>query len=135
MAFDGRDDIKIEVRGIAGDAKGAVLAEAAGACDLRDLMRIEPAQAPPSELRLAKATWSTSMFNPMPMASVATGTSSSPDWKRLTWALRVRELSEPHDYRRPATLAADKLGDGVDGVGGKGDKRHYAEGGGSTRPA
>ena len=34
----------------------------------------------PSNFRLwAKATWSTSMFNPMPMASVATRKSTSPD--------------------------------------------------------
>ena len=49
-----RDDVRIEVRRIAGDAEGAVLAEAAGAPgDLGDLMRIEPAQAPPVELAQA----------------------------------------------------------------------------------
>ena len=30
------------------------------------------------------------MFSPMPMASVATRKSTSPDWNRPTWALRVR---------------------------------------------
>ncbi len=50
----------------------------------------------PSNLRRpAKATWSTSMLRPMPMASVATRKSTSPDWKSPTWALRVRGESEP----------------------------------------
>ena len=51
MALDRGDDIRVEVRRIAGDAERAVFAEAAGAPgDLGDLMGIEPAQAPPVEL-------------------------------------------------------------------------------------
>ena len=50
----------------------------------------------PSNLRLwAKATWSTSIFSPMPMASVATRKSTSPDWYMATCALRVRGLRPP----------------------------------------
>ena len=55
----------------------------------------------PVELRsAAKATWSMSMFSPMPIASVATRYSTSPDWNMATWALRVR------GERAPRTTAA-----------------------------
>ena len=76
----------------------------------------------PSNLRRpAKATWSTSMLRPMPIASVATRKSTSPDWKSATWALRVRGLQRPHHHRRPAAMAADQFGDRIDRLGGKGD--------------
>jgi hypothetical protein len=49
--------------------------------DLADLLGMQGAVRLPSNLRSpAKATWSTSMFRPMPMASVATRKSTSPDW-------------------------------------------------------
>ena len=48
----------------------------------------------------SKATWRMSRFSPMPMASVATRKSTSPDWYRATWAFRVRGL------RLPITTAA-----------------------------
>ena len=59
----------------------------------------------------------------MPIASVATRKSTSPDWKSSTWALRVRGRKRAHHHRRAAALAADQLGDGVDRVGGEGDDR------------
>ena len=76
----------------------------------------------PSNLRRpAKATWSTSMLRPMPIASVATRKSTSPDWKSSTWALRVRGRERSHHHRRAAAMAADQFGDGVDRVGREGD--------------
>ena len=57
----------------------------------------------------------------MPIASVATRKSTSPDWKSSTCALRVRGLKRPHHHRRAAAMAADQFGDGVDRVGGEGD--------------
>jgi hypothetical protein len=48
--------------------------------DLAQLMGVQPAVPLAVELaQPAKATWSTSMFRPMPMASVATRKSTSPD--------------------------------------------------------
>ena len=55
MALDRRDDIRVEVRRVAGDAERAVVAEAAGAPgDLADLLGIEPAHAPSVELAQAR---------------------------------------------------------------------------------
>ena len=55
----------------------------------------------PSNLdRPAKATWSTSMFRPMPIASVATRKSTSFSWYSATWALRVRGLRAGPSPRR-----------------------------------
>ena len=54
MALDGRDEVRVEVGRVAGDAEGAVAAEAAGAAgDLADLLGIEPARAPAVELAQA----------------------------------------------------------------------------------
>ena len=51
VAFDRRDDIRIELGRVAGDAERAILAKAAGTPgDLSDLLRIEPAQAPAVKL-------------------------------------------------------------------------------------
>ncbi len=56
----------------------------------------------PSNLpRPAKATWSTAMFRPMPMASVATRKSTSLSWYSATWALRVRGDSRPITTAHP----------------------------------
>ena len=55
----------------------------------------------------------------MPMASVATRKSTSPDWKSSTWALRVRGDERAEHDRGAAALAADQLGDGVDLVGAR----------------
>ena len=50
MAFDRRDNVRVEIRRIAGYAEGAVLAKPPGAPgDLGDLLRIEPAQPTPVE--------------------------------------------------------------------------------------
>ena len=50
MAFDRRDDVRIEIRRIARHAERAILAKPAGAPgDLGDLLRIEPAQPTPVE--------------------------------------------------------------------------------------
>ncbi len=56
---------------------------------------------PSNLLRLAKATWSTSMLRPMPTASVATRKSTSRSWYIFTWALRVRGLRRPMTTAQP----------------------------------
>ena len=51
MPLDRRDDIRVEIGRVAGDAEGAVPAKAAGAAgDLANLLRIEAARAPSVEL-------------------------------------------------------------------------------------
>ena len=74
MALDRLHDVGVQVGRVAGDAERAVAAVAAGAAgDLADLRRCSARVRRPSNLRRpAKATWSTSRFSPMPMASVAT---------------------------------------------------------------
>src|SRR6185437_6013097 len=82
--------------------------------------------------RPEKATWSTSMFRPMPMASVATRKSTSPDWYSATCALRVRGESAPSTtaapprcrrtssaspYTSSAEKAGEFLGAGVGEIG------------------
>ena len=57
----------------------------------------------------------------MPIASVATRNSTSPDWNRVDLGVAGARAERSHHHRRPAALAADQLGDGVDRVGGEGD--------------
>ena len=124
VALDRGDDVGVDLRRFAGHAEGAVAAVAPGAAgDLADLLG-DAASACAGRRTCAspaKATWSTSMLRPMPIASVATRKSTSPDWKSSTCALRVRGRQRPHHHRRAAALAADQFGDGVDGLGGEGD--------------
>ena len=55
MAFDRRDNVRVEIRRIAGYAEGAVLAKPPGASgNLGDLLRIEPAQPTPVEWKQSR---------------------------------------------------------------------------------
>ena len=66
----------------------------------------------------------------MPIASVATRKSTSPDWNSSTWALRVRGRERAEHHGRAAALAPDQFGDGVDLVGREGDDGRAAAAGG-----
>ncbi len=59
----------------------------------------------------------------MPIASVATRKSTSPDWNSFDLRVAGARTERAHDHRRAAALAADELGDGVDRVGREGDDR------------
>src|SRR5271154_6649281 len=97
MAFHRGDPLRVHFRALSGDAEGPVPAIAPGPPgDPADLLRMQPARAPPVELSEAgEGDVVEVMFSPIPIASVATRKSTSPDWNSSTWALRVRGDSEP----------------------------------------
>ncbi len=80
--FDGVDQVFIQFVAFTRHAERAIAQVTAGAAgDLADLLAGQVARGVPSNLESPeKATWATSMFRPMPMASVATRKSTSPFW-------------------------------------------------------
>lgn len=103
VLLDAGDLFLLERSRLGGGAEAAighVASRTAG--DLRQLGRHQAPRRPAVELvSWAKATWSTSMLRPMPMASVATRKSTSPAWNIATWAFRTRGLSAPMTTAAP----------------------------------
>ena len=128
MAFNRADDVWVEVRRIAGDAEGAVLAEAAGAPgDLGDLMRVEAAHA--TAVELAQAGEGDMVDVHVQSHADRVGSDQEINFAGLEevhLGVACARTERTHDHSRAAALAADKLSDGVDGVGGKRDDRAAA---------
>ena len=123
MAFDRRDDVRVEIGRIARYAERAILAKSAGAPgDLGDLLRIEPAQAPPVEF--AQSGEGDMVDIHVQSHPDRVGRDQEIDFAGLEQIdLRVAgaRTERAHDHGGPAALAADEFGDGVNRVGGEGD--------------
>ena len=123
MPLDRRDDVRVEIGRVAGDAESAVAAEAPGAPgDLADLLRIEAARAPAVEL--AQASEGDMVDVHVEAHADRVGRDQEIDFAGLEELdLRVAgaRAERPHHHRRPAAMAADQFGDGVDRVGGERD--------------
>ena len=118
VAFDRRDNVRIEVGRVARHPESAILAETAGATgDLSDLLRIEGAQAPPVEF--AQSSKGDMVDIHVQSHPNRVGRDQEIDLAGLEQSdLRVAGAGaqRAHDHRRAPALAADELGDGVDRV-------------------
>ena len=123
MALDGGHDLGIEVGRIAGDAEGAVAAEAPGAAgDLADLLGMEVAGAAAVELAQAREGHVVDVH--VEAHADGVGRHQEVDLAGLEegdLGVAGAGRERAHHHRRPAALAADQLGDGVDRVGREGD--------------
>ena len=125
MVLDRVDDVGVDVGRVAGDAEGAVAAEAPGPPgDLADLLGIEPARAPAVEL--AQAGEGDMVDVHVEAHADGVGGHQEIDLAGLVerhLGVAGAGAERAHHHRRAAALAADQLGDGVDLVGGEGDDR------------
>ena len=123
MAFDRRHDVRVEIRRIGRYAERAVLAKSAGAPgDLGDLLRIEP--APTSSVELVQAGEGDMVDIHVQPHPDRVGRDQEVDFaglEQIDLGVAGARTERAHDDGRPAALAADELGDGVNRVGGESD--------------
>src|SRR3984957_1122565 len=123
MAFDRRNDVWVEIRRIARYAKRAILAKSAGAPgDLGDLLRIEPALTSPVEFaQSGEGDMVDIHVQPHPDR---VGRDQEVDFaglEQIDLGIARARAERAHDDGGAAALAADKLGDGVNRIGGESD--------------
>ena len=125
MALDRRDDVGVEIGRVAGDAEGAVPAEASRAPgDLADLLRIEAASA--TSVEFAQAGEGDVVDVHVEAHADGVGRDQEIDLaglEKLDLSVAGARAQRPHHHRRSAAMAADQFGDRVDRLGREGDDR------------
>ena len=134
MAFDRRDNVRVEIRRIAGYAERAVLAKPAGApSDLGDLLRIEPAQPTPVEFAQSGERDMVDIHvQPHPDRIGRDQEIDFAGLEQIDLGVASTRTERAHDHGGPAALAADELGNGVNRVRGESDDGAAREAGGSA---
>ena len=123
MAFDRRDDVRVEIGRIAGHAERAILAKSAGAPgDLGNLLRIEPAQ--PTPVEFAQTREGDVVDVHVQSHPDRVGRDQEVDFaglEQIDLSIAGARTERAHHDRCAAALATDELGDGVNRVGGESD--------------
>ena len=125
MAFHRGDPILVHFRALSGDAEGPVPAIAPGPPgDLADLLRMQPARAPPVELSEA-GEGDMVEVHVQPHADRIGGDEKIDlaGLEQLHLGVAGARGQRAHHHRRAAALATDQFGDGVDRLGGERDHR------------
>ncbi len=123
MAFDRRHDVRVEIGRVARHAERAILAKSAGASgDLSNLLRIEP--APPSPVELVQAGECDMVDVHVQSHPDRIGRDQEVDFaglEQIDLGIAGARTKRAHDDGRPAALAANELGDGVNRISREGD--------------